>query len=91
MAASARPPYKKCPSDTMPIQPTKYAHPTYEKCPSDLQIKCPSDLQNWVAIRQLQLIISIILSYRDDKLLNRSDGQEDMPIRTTAVVGQMLE
>ena len=36
---SARPPYKKCPSDlrNMPIRPTKNAHPTYEKCPSDLR------------------------------------------------------
>ena len=44
---SARPPYKKCPSNIRNICPSnlKYAHPTYEKCPSDLRKVGPSDLR----------------------------------------------
>ena len=65
---NAHPTYKKRPSDLrkiwpsdlrkMPIRPTK-------KCPYDL--RNPSDLQNWVAVWQLQLFISTLLPYMHDK------------------------
>ena len=38
---------------------TGMVYPTYKKC--------QSDLQNWVAVRQLQLIISTLLRYMHDK------------------------
>ena len=76
----AHPTYEKCPSDLqkVPIRPTKSAHPTYEKCPSDLRkmpIR-PTKLSGRHATKAAEC---------------RSDGQEDMPIRPTAVVGQMLQ
>ena len=77
----------------MPIRPTKNAHPTATKNMTirptksahlTYNIEWPSDM--------LQLIISTLLRYKAwQKLLNRSDGQEDMPIRPTAFVGQMLQ
>ena len=98
---NAYPTYEKCPSDIrkMNIRPKKRAHSTYEKCPPDLW-KCPSDLPKvpiWPTKLSDRPTVTINYFYPNallrirQKLLNRSDWQTDMPIRPTAVVGQMLQ
>ena len=90
---NAHPTYKMCPSDLrkMPIQPKKSAHPTYKKCPSDLQKLpiWPTKLSGRPTATISYFYPTALYAWR--KLLNRSDGQEDMPIRPTTVVGQMLQ
>ena len=65
----------------MPIQPTKYAHPAYEKFRPTKSAHLTYKLSGNP---------TATTNYFHPTALNRANGQ-DMPIRPTAVVGQMLQ